>query len=64
MVFTYLGLDGSHMMIKFLPTHDIDDPLEWMVKEKFMEGMEYINHEEKGGVRVAPIPPKRLVHPI
>jgi len=43
------GLNGSHAMIKFFPAHNIDHPLEWMVKEKFMESVKYIDHKEKGG---------------
>jgi len=64
MTLAYSGLNGSHATIKFFPAHNIDHPLEWMVKEKLMESMKYVDRKEKGGVCVAPISPKRLVHPI
>jgi hypothetical protein len=39
MAFINPQLESSYATIKLLPTHDVNDPLDGMVEEKFVEGV-------------------------
>ena len=64
MAHTNLGLEGSYGVIKLLPTHDVDDPLDQVVKEELVEHMEDIDGEKERGVGVTPVHPEWLMYPL